>query len=44
MGLWIIQNLSKQFNLDFIEMIELAKTSNYTEIYDVNDNIFLASE
>ena len=44
MGLWIIQNLSKQFNLDFIEMIELAKTSNYTEIYDVNDNIFLANE
>ena len=44
MGLWIIQNLSKQFNLDFIEMIELAKTSNYTKIYDVNDNIFLSNE
>ena len=25
-------------------MIELAKTSNYTKIYDVNDNIFLSNE
>ena len=44
MGLWIVQNLSKQFNLDFIEMIELAKTSNYKKIYDVNDNVFLSNE
>lgn len=43
MGLWIIQNLSKQLNLDFVEMIELAKGSQFEEIYDVNDNVFLAS-
>ena len=43
MGLWIIQNLSKELNLDFIEMIEKAKKSQYDLIYDVNDNVFLAS-
>lgn len=43
MGLWIIQNLSKQLNLDFVEMIGLAKGSQFEEIYDVNDNVFLAS-
>ena len=43
MGLWIIQNLSKQFNLDFVSMTELAKTSNYKQIYDVNDEVFLAN-
>lgn len=43
MGLWIIQNLSKQMNLDFIKMVELAKTSSFNEIYDVNDPCFLSS-
>ena len=43
MGLWIIQGLSKQLGLSFVEMIELAKTSNYIELYDVNNPIFLSS-
>lgn len=42
MGLWIIQNLSKELNLDFDEMINSAKNSNYKELYDVNDNRFLS--
>ena len=42
MGLWIIQCLSKELNLGFVEMIELAKQSNYTEVFDVNDNCFSA--
>ena len=43
MGLWIIQCLAKQTNLDFAMMVELAKTSNYKSIYDVNDKRFLSS-
>ena len=42
MGLWIIQNLSKELNIDFKEMINLAKKSSYCEIYDVNDECFLS--
>ena len=43
MGLWIIQGLSKQMNLDFSIMVELAKESKYKEIFDVNDSCFLSS-
>ena len=43
MGLWIIQCLAKELNLDFIEMVTMAKKSNYNEIFDVNDNCFLSS-
>lgn len=43
MGLWIIQCLAKQMNLDFPTMVELAKESDYLEIYDVNDQCFLSS-
>lgn len=43
MGLWIIQGLSKALHLDFPEMVELAKTSKYDEIFDVNDSCFLSS-
>ena len=43
MGLWIIQNLAKEFNLDFITMVKEAKRSDYKELYDVNDKCFLSS-
>lgn len=43
MGLWIIQNLSREMNLDFSKMVELALESKYEEIYDVNDQVFLSS-
>lgn len=43
MGLWIIQGLSKQMNLDFSRMVDLAKKSSYLEIFDVNDSTFLSS-
>lgn len=37
MGMWLIQNLAKQYNLDFIELVNLAKSSTFKGIYDVND-------
>ena len=43
MGLWIIQNLAKQMNLSFVEMVDLAKSSSYKEIFDVNNPLFLSS-
>lgn len=43
MGLWIIQGLAKQMNLDFVTMVNMAKESNYTDLFDVNDECFLSS-
>lgn len=44
MGLWIIQNLTREMNLDIVEAIEFAKSSKVTNIkIDVNDNRFLSS-
>ena len=43
MGLWIIQCLSKEMNIDFSKMVEISMKSLYKEIYDVNDNCFLAT-
>ena len=43
MGLWIIQGLAKQMNFDFVRMVELAKQSEFTDLYDVNDSCFLSS-
>lgn len=43
MGLWIIQTLSKNLNLDFVELIKLAKSTTKFQLFDVNDNLFLAS-
>ena len=43
MGLWIIQCLSKEINLDFPTMVEMARKSYYKEIYDVNAECFLNS-
>jgi rhamnulokinase len=42
MGLWIVQCLQKQLALSFDEMTALAETSNFTEIFDVNDLRFIA--
>jgi rhamnulokinase len=42
MGLWVIQCLQKQMSLPFDEMAALAETSNFTEIFDVNDPRFIA--
>jgi hypothetical protein len=44
MGLWIIQSLQKEIKVIFERMVVLAKTSNYQEIFDVNDSMFLAPE
>lgn len=43
MGLWIIQCLSKEMNLEIPTMVEMGKQSNYFELYDVNDSCFLNS-
>lgn len=43
MGLWIVQGLSKQMEMDFSKMVELATTSHYEHIFDVNDQVFLSS-
>ena len=43
MGLWIIQRLVKEMNLDFSSMVKLAKISNYEFLFDVNDTAFLSS-
>ena len=42
MGLWIVQSLQKEIKVIFERMVMLAKTSNYQEIFDVNDAVFLA--
>ena len=42
MGLWIIQCVQKQLGISFGEMVELAKTSRYERIFDVNDPRFSA--
>lgn len=42
MGLWIIQCLSKEYSLDFVEIINKAKNSSFKETFDVNDARFLA--
>lgn len=42
MGLWIIGELRKEFGTDYGEMVEEAKTSDYKELFDVNDTMFLA--
>lgn len=43
MGLWIIQELAKDINKDFSEMVIMAKSSFYQEVFDVNDPVFLAA-
>ena len=42
MGLWIIQKLQEIVNVDFIEMVNMARKSSYQEIFDVNDEMFLS--
>lgn len=44
MGLWIIQCVQKQLGISFAEMAELAKTSTYTRIFDVNNSRFSAPQ
>ena len=41
MGLWIIQNLQKMLDISFSEMVELARSSTYEKIFDVNLPCFL---
>lgn len=41
MGLWIIQNLQKMLQISFADMVELARTSRYEKIFDVNLPCFL---
>ncbi|MDE6584707.1 MAG: hypothetical protein K2K15_04830, partial [Anaeroplasmataceae bacterium] len=43
MGLWIIQRLSLEMSLDFPTMVKMAGGSTYSEIFDVNDPLFLSS-
>lgn len=42
-GLWIAQRIAKQIDMRFAEMVELAKTSKYIELFNANDPCFLAS-
>jgi rhamnulokinase len=42
MGLWIIQCLQKQVGISFAEMVDLARTSAFAGIFDVNDARFVA--
>ena len=44
MGLWIIQCVQKQLGISFAEMVELAKASTYTRIFDVNAARFSAPQ
>lgn len=44
MGLWIIQCLAKEMNDSFEIMRKLARTSDFTTPYDVNDPRFLYPE
>ena len=45
-GMWIIQSLRKELCPDtsYGDIVELAKSSTYTEIFDVNDDAFMAPE
>lgn len=43
MGLWVIQCLANEMNYDFSEMVRLAESSNYANIYNINDNRFMSS-
>lgn len=44
MGLWIIQNLQKQMQLSFEEMMQMAQKSKYVSLFDVNDPRFYAPD
>ena len=45
-GMWIIQSLKKELcpDISFDGIVELAKASGYSEIFDVNDKAFLAPD
>ncbi len=45
MGLWIIQQLKKELNIDtFEKIVKMAQSSEYEEIFDVNSDSLLAPE
>ena len=44
MGLWIVQCIQKQLGISFAEMVNLARTSHYEQIFNVNDPHFSAPE
>lgn len=44
MGLGIINNLQKEFQINFDKIEELAKMSGYREIFDVNDTVFATKQ
>ena len=43
-GMWIIQSLRRELcpDLGWDEIVALAKASSYTEVFDVNDDAFMA--
>lgn len=43
MGMWLIQGLAKQMNLDFPTMVKMAKSSSYQTLFDINDARLLSS-
>ncbi len=45
-GMWIIQSLRKELcpDMSYGDIASLAKTSSFTEIFDVNDDAFMAPE
>lgn len=43
MGLWIVQELKREFNIEtYEEMVRLAKMSCYQKTFDVNDSRYLS--
>ena len=42
LGLWIVQCIQKQLGISFGEMVDLARTSGYDRVFDVNDPRFAA--
>jgi len=42
MGLWITQCLAKELDIDFITMAMKARESEFDELFNVNDDCFLA--
>lgn len=44
MGMWMLSSLKKELNVGYDAMNELAASSPYNEIFDVNDPMFVAPD
>lgn len=41
-GLWVVGQLRKEYGIDFAQAQQLAKSSDYTMCFDINDSMFTA--